>query len=171
MVLMQQFLLLILLLVSIPTDQPVIIITASYEGKACENAKQFVAYLETKPELKINYAVFGAGHHDWVTSYQKIPIYIDEMIANAGGTRIIERGAGDSAGDFFGAFESWKENLFQVLSKTTGIENIIGEEKLSIEIVNSTRNLGQITDVGIIKENKLLVQANDIGPTQTTFRN
>jgi cytochrome P450/NADPH-cytochrome P450 reductase len=150
---------------SLPEDQPVIIITASYEGKPCENAKQFVAYLESKPKLNINYAVFGAGHHDWVTTYQKIPIYIDEMIANAGGTRIIERGAGDAAGDFFGAFEAWKENLFQVLRKTSGIENIIGEEKLSIEIVNSTRNLGQITDIGIIKENKILVKSNDIKPT------
>jgi sulfite reductase alpha subunit-like flavoprotein len=87
------------------------------------------------------------------------------MIAKAGGTRIIERGAGDAAGDFFGAFEAWKENLFQVLRKTTGIENIIGEEKLSIEIVNSTRNLGQITDIGIVKENKILVKANDINST------
>jgi cytochrome P450/NADPH-cytochrome P450 reductase len=150
---------------SLPNDQPVIIITASYEGKPCENAKQFVAYLESKPKLNINYAVFGAGHHDWVTTYQKIPIYIDEMIGKSGGTRIIERGAGDAAGDFFGAFEAWKEKLFQVLRKTTGIENIIGEEKLSIQIVNSTRNLGQITDVGIIQENKILVQANDISPT------
>jgi cytochrome P450/NADPH-cytochrome P450 reductase len=151
---------------SIPIDRPVIIITASYEGKPCENAKQFVAYLETKPELNINYAVFGAGHHDWVSTYQKIPTYIDEMIANAGGRRIVERGAGDSAGDFFGAFEAWKENLFQILNQTAGIENIIGEESLSIDIVNSTRNLGQIKDVGIIKENKILVQANDIGPTK-----
>ena len=105
---------------SLPNDQPVIIITASYEGKPCENAKQFVAYLESKPELDINYAVFGAGHHDWVNTYQKIPTYIDQMIENAGGTRIIERGAGDAAGDFFGAFEAWKENLFQVLRKDTG---------------------------------------------------
>jgi cytochrome P450/NADPH-cytochrome P450 reductase len=149
---------------SLPNDRPVIIITASYEGKPCENAKQFVAYLGSKPKLNITYAVFGAGHHDWVTTYQKIPIYIDEMLAQAGGTRIIERGAGDAAGDFFGAFEAWKENLFQTLNKTTGIKTIIGEEKLTIEIVNSTRNLGQITDVGIIRENKILVKANNINP-------
>ncbi|UJR24902.1 hypothetical protein I4U23_006268 [Adineta vaga] len=150
---------------SLPSDQPVIIITASYEGKPCENAKQFVAYLESKPQLSINYAVFGAGHHDWVTTYQKIPIYIDEMLTNAGGTRIIELGHGDAAGDFFGAFESWKETLFQTLQKTIGIENVIGEEKLSIEIVNSTRNLGQITDVGILRETKVLTIATEINPT------
>ena len=87
---------------SLPNDRPIIIITASYEGKPCENAKQFVAYLESKPKLNINYAVFGAGHHDWVSTYQKIPTYIDQMIENAGGKRIIERGAGDAGGDFFG---------------------------------------------------------------------
>ncbi|CAF4212977.1 unnamed protein product, partial [Adineta steineri] len=81
----------------LPNDRPIIIITASYEGKPCDNAKQFVAYLESKPKLEINYAVFGAGHHDWVDTYQKIPTYIDQMIENMGGTRIIERGAGDAA--------------------------------------------------------------------------
>jgi cytochrome P450/NADPH-cytochrome P450 reductase len=150
---------------SLPNDRPVIIITASYEGKPCDNAKQFVAYLESKPKLDINYAVFGAGHHDWVNTYQKIPTYIDEMIANAGGTRIIERGAGDAAGDFYGAFESWKESLFQVLRKDTDGQNVISEEKLSVEIVHSTRNLGQITGFGVVMENKVLVDASEIGPT------
>ncbi|CAF4347430.1 unnamed protein product, partial [Adineta steineri] len=105
-------------------DRPTIIITASYEGKPCDNAKQFVAYLESKPKLEINYAVFGAGHHDWVDTYQKIPTYIDQMIENMGGTRIIERGVGDAAGDFFGAFETWKENLFRTLRKDTGAQKV-----------------------------------------------
>ncbi|CAF0989376.1 unnamed protein product [Rotaria sordida] len=128
----------------LPNDRPIIIITASYEGKPpCENAKEFVAYLESKPKLEINYAVFGADHHDWIDTYRKIPTYIDEMIENAGGTRINERGAGDAAGDFFGTFESWKENLFRTLQKHTGDQNVVSDEKLSIEIVNLTRNLGQ----------------------------
>ncbi|CAF0826230.1 unnamed protein product [Adineta steineri] len=148
----------------LPNDRPIIIITASYEGKPCDNAKQFVAYLESKPKLEINYAVFGAGHHDWVDTYQKIPTYIDQMIEKMGGTRIIERGAGDAAGDFFGAFESWKENLFRALRKDTGDENVFSNEKLSIEIVNSSRHLGQITDFGIVLQNKILVEANEIGP-------
>ncbi|CAF3512298.1 unnamed protein product [Rotaria sp. Silwood1] len=151
---------------SIPCDRPVIIVTSSYEGEPCNNAKQFVAYLESKPELKINYAVFGAGHHDWVNTYQKIPIYIDETLEKVGGTRIVNRGIGDVAGDFFGAFEAWKENLFQVLCKMNGLQAVISQEKLSIEIVNSTRNLGQITDVGIVTENKLLVEASELGPAK-----
>ncbi|CAF1436399.1 unnamed protein product, partial [Adineta ricciae] len=149
----------------LPTDRPVIIITASYEGQPCENAKQFVAYLETKPDLPINYAVFGAGHRDWVDTYHKIPAHIDQMIANAGGTRIIDRGVGDAAGDFFGAFECWKEDLFRtLLQQHTDNRNVVSDEKLSIEIVNTKRNLGQMTDFGIVMKNECLVQANEIGP-------
>lgn len=151
---------------SLPCDRPVIVVTSSYEGKPCDNAKQFVAYLESKPTLKINYAVFGAGHHDWVSTYQKIPTYLDEMLEKLGGTRVVERGVGDAAGDFFGAFEAWKENLFQVLRRTGGLQSVISHEKLSIEIVNSTRNFGQITDVGIVNENKLLVEASELGPAK-----
>ena len=149
----------------IPTDQPVIIITASYEGQPCDNAKQFVAYLQTKPTLKnVNYAVFGAGHHDWVNTYQKIPKFIDETIGECGGHRIIERGEADAAGDFFGSFDSWKEKLFRVLRKETNGQNVTSEEKLSIEIVQSTRNLGQINQVGIVQRNEVLVQASSTGP-------
>ena len=151
---------------SLPSDRPVIIVTSSYEGKPCDNAKQFVAYLKSKPELKVSHAVFGAGHHDWVSTYQKIPIYIDKMLEKAGGTRIVERGVGDAASDFFGAFEAWKENLFQVLRKTGGFQSVISQENVSIEIVNSTRNLGQINDVGIVKENKILTEASELGPAK-----
>jgi len=149
----------------IPTDQPVIIITASYEGQPCDNAKQFVAYLQTKPTLKnVNYAVFGAGHHDWVNTYQKIPKLIDETIGECGGHRIIERGEADAAGDFFGSFDSWKEKLFRVLRKETNGQNVTSEEKLTIEIVQSTRNLGQINQVGIVQRNEILVNASSLGP-------
>ncbi len=44
-------------------------------------------------------------------------------------------------------------------------ENAINEEKLSIEIGNSKRNFGQITDFGILLQNKILVEANEIVPT------
>lgn len=149
---------------SLPSDQPVIIITASYEGRPCENAKQFVVYLESKPKLSVSYGVFGAGHHDWVNTYQKIPNFIDQAIEQCGGKRIIERGEGDAAGDFFGAFDSWKENLFRVLRKDLDGQNVVSDEKLSIEIVSSSRNLGQISDVGTVLQNKILTKATATGP-------
>ncbi|CAF3144371.1 unnamed protein product [Rotaria socialis] len=151
---------------SLVNDRPVIIITSSYEGKPCDNAKQFVAYLASQPTLNIQYAVFGAGHHDWVSTYQKIPIYIDEMLEKAGGIKIIDRGVGDSAGDFFGSFEAWKENLFKVLRHLTGVESAINDEMMNIELIHSSRNRGEIIDMGFIKENQVLTEASELGPTK-----
>ena len=150
---------------ALPLDRPVILITASYEGNPCDNAKQFIAYLESGPKGDLTYAVFGAGHHDWVTTYQKILIFIDQTLASGGVRRLIERGAGDAAGDFYGAFEAWKEELFRALRKETPGQNVISEERLSIELVNSSRSLGQITDVGIVSANKILVSSSETNPT------
>ncbi|CAF0947970.1 unnamed protein product [Adineta steineri] len=86
------------------------------------------------------------------------------MIEKIGSTRIIERGVGDAAGDFFGAFEIWKENLFRTLRINIGNQNVFTNEKLSVEIVNSNRHLGQITDSGIVLQNKILVETNENGP-------
>ncbi|CCG80735.1 Bifunctional P-450:NADPH-P450 reductase [Taphrina deformans PYCC 5710] len=106
----------------LPTDRPVVIITASYEGKPCDNAKQFAAYLESKPDLRgVKFGIFGAGHHDWVQSYMHVPRQFETTLIECGAKPLLERGEGDVAGDFIGEFEAWKENLFQVLSKTEGI--------------------------------------------------
>jgi cytochrome P450 / NADPH-cytochrome P450 reductase len=50
---------------SLPSDQPVIILTASYEGQPPDNGVHFVEWLASLSgdELKgTNYAVFGCGH-------------------------------------------------------------------------------------------------------------
>ena len=78
------------------------------------------------------------------------------MLSDADGKKIIERGVG--------AFETSKENVFQILRKSIDGGNVINEEKLSIKIVNSTRNLGEITDFGIVLQNRILVEASEIGP-------
>lgn len=53
----------------IPNDQPVIIITPSYEGQPADNAARFVEWLESLKgdELEgVNYAVFGCGHSKYL---------------------------------------------------------------------------------------------------------
>ena len=48
----------------VPTDQPVVVITASYEGEPPDNAGLFVGWLESlkgKEMENVNYAVFGCG--------------------------------------------------------------------------------------------------------------
>lgn len=91
----------------IPTDGPVVIVTASYEGEPPDNAGRFMEALKRagKGQLaNVRYAVFGCGHHDWVQTYQRIPTLVDNLIAECGGQRLLERVAADSgADDFFDA--------------------------------------------------------------------
>ena len=50
----------------LPTNEPVVLITASYEGQPPDNAARFVHWLENikgEEDLKeVSYAVFGCGH-------------------------------------------------------------------------------------------------------------
>ena len=98
----------------LPIRMPVIIITSSYEGLAPDNAARFVAWLESLNDVGsfsgVRYVVFGCGHSDWVSTYQKIPTIVDDLLAKAGGTRVAERGASDvSKRDVFGDFDLWIE--------------------------------------------------------------
>ena len=51
---------------SLPKEQPVVIVTASYEGQPTDNAAHFVKWLETFSDGKdlagTSFAVFGCGH-------------------------------------------------------------------------------------------------------------
>ncbi|EMD34546.1 hypothetical protein CERSUDRAFT_116692 [Gelatoporia subvermispora B] len=105
----------------VPTDGPVIIITASYEGKPTDNAAHFVEWLSSlKANEMVNvvYGVFGCGNRDWVQTYQRIPKLCDETLAERGADRLAPRGEGDAAsGDFFDAFDRWEAQLWEALSK------------------------------------------------------
>lgn len=109
----------------LPTDRPVLILTASYEGQAPDNAARFVAWLESLKDKEIfkglKYAVFGCGHRDWSSTYQRIPTLVDDTLLEFGGSRIIERGISDAANrDMFGDFDSWTEELWPALQSVNG---------------------------------------------------
>ncbi|CEO96519.1 hypothetical protein PBRA_005128 [Plasmodiophora brassicae] len=102
----------------LPTDRPVAIITASYEGHPCDNARSFVSALEhAKPGAfaGVAFAVLGCGHRDWVRTYQRVPTLIDKMLAEAGARRLCPLATTDAAGDFFGGFEAWEDGLWKHL--------------------------------------------------------
>ncbi|PVI05918.1 NADPH-cytochrome P450 reductase-like protein [Periconia macrospinosa] len=101
---------------NLPTDKAVVIVTASYEGQPADNAAHFHAWLTglKGSELEnVSYAVFGCGHRDWATTFHKIPKDIDAVIAQRGGTRLVEMGSADAShGDIFTEFEAWEDKLF-----------------------------------------------------------
>ncbi|WP_173401069.1 diflavin oxidoreductase, partial [Arthrobacter sp. H41] len=94
----------------LPTEGPVVVVTASYEGLPPDNARKFLSWAAALPARSlegVSYAVFGCGNRDWARTYQAVPRLIDESLARAGGARILERGEADARGDFFGGFEDW----------------------------------------------------------------
>jgi cytochrome P450/NADPH-cytochrome P450 reductase len=108
----------------LPTDQPVAIITCSYEGEPADNAAHFFHWLKSLEgeSTKVEYAVFGAGHSDWKNTFHKIPTAIDDMLLARGGERICERGSANAAnGDMFSEFEKWEDEVFwPAMSKKYG---------------------------------------------------
>ncbi|CAK9781809.1 cytochrome P450 family [Cutaneotrichosporon oleaginosum] len=101
----------------LPTDAPVIIVTASYEGQPTDNARMFVAALaanKNTDSLKgVRYMVMGAGHHDWAQTFHKIPKFIDTRLAELGAERLVPLSTGNAAEDIVGDFEAFKARVWK----------------------------------------------------------
>ncbi|KAK7748645.1 hypothetical protein SLS53_000666 [Cytospora paraplurivora] len=129
---------------NLPTDRPVVIVTASYEGEPPDNAALFCQWLQGlkgKELENVTYAVFGCGHHDWSQTFHKIPKFVDAAIEKVGGTRIAALGVADAAeGDIFTKFETWEDELlWPALQQKYDIADDAGEGEslqggLSVEI-------------------------------------
>ncbi|KAJ7771297.1 fatty acid hydroxylase [Mycena maculata] len=105
----------------VPTDGPVIIITASFEGQPADNAARFIDWLrnvEGSQLTGVRYAVFGCGNSDWTATYQAIPKLCDGLFEKNGATRIVPFSAGDaSTGEFFQVFDNFEAKLWEALTK------------------------------------------------------
>ncbi|EON61408.1 bifunctional P-450:NADPH-P450 reductase [Coniosporium apollinis CBS 100218] len=101
---------------ALPTDQPVVIITASYEGQPPDNAAHFVTWLQSlkgSEAENVAFSVFACGHHDWANTFHKIPQLVDDLLEQRGGKRIAPMGKADAAaGDMFTDFENWEDQVF-----------------------------------------------------------
>lgn len=113
---------------SLPTDRPVVIVTASYEGQPPDNAGHFVSWLTSLKEGEgakgVSYAVFACGHRDWAQTYHRIPKLVDSQLAACGGERLAEMGGADASdGNMFEDFEAWEDSvLFPALKAKYGAE-------------------------------------------------
>lgn len=113
---------------NLPADEPVVIVTASYEGEPCDNAGHFFNWITNlQPDEKLNtaFAVFGCGHSDWKKTFHKIPKTIDSVLEKAGGKRICVMGSANAAsGDMISDFQSWEDDvLWPALKETYGGED------------------------------------------------
>ncbi|RAL21949.1 bifunctional cytochrome P450/NADPH--P450 reductase [Thermoflavimicrobium daqui] len=127
----------------LPKEGALLIITSSYNGKPPSNARQFVQWLEqVEPEelQGVTYSVFGCGDHNWAATYQEVPRYIDEKLAEKGATRFSPRGEADASGDFEKQLEAWKSQMWTDAIKTFDLKLNENAEKerstLNIQFVS-----------------------------------
>ncbi|MGW7789666.1 bifunctional cytochrome P450/NADPH--P450 reductase [Streptomyces tricolor] len=96
----------------LPTDRPVVITAASYNGRPTDDAVAFTAWLDGTPDLTgVTYAVLGVGDRNWAATYQQVPTRVDARLAELGATRLTERAAADASGDLAGAVREFTARL------------------------------------------------------------
>ncbi|KAH0278599.1 cytochrome P450, partial [Aureobasidium melanogenum] len=139
-------------------DQPVVIITSSYEGLPPDNAKEFVAWLEdisnknTSALNGVKYAVYGVGNSDWASTFHRIPKLVHELMKKAGAADVVDIGLSDVKADLFGPWEDWVDQLIDALVDSRGArpvakavtEVIIRESKLTSLLGGKDMNIGTV---------------------------
>ncbi|KAE8372548.1 cytochrome P450 [Aspergillus bertholletiae] len=163
---------------SIPKNGPVVFITASYEGQPPDNGAHFFEWLSAlkgdKPLDGASYAVFGCGHHDWQSTFYRIPKEVNRLVGENGANRLCEIGLADTANaDIITEFDTWGETLFwPAVSAKFGGSNAQGSQKstLRVEVSSGHRatTLGLQLQEGLVLENNLLTQP-DV-PSKRTIR-
>ncbi|MBY8339292.1 cytochrome P450 [Streptomyces spinosirectus] len=106
---------------ALPTDRPVVIAAASYNGRPTDDAGAFAARLEDTHDLTdVSYAVLGVGDRNWAATYQQVPTRFDERLAELGATRLVDRVAADASGDLTGAVREFTSRLRTALLEKYG---------------------------------------------------
>ncbi|MGW1750785.1 bifunctional cytochrome P450/NADPH--P450 reductase [Streptomyces sp. NPDC002092] len=105
----------------LPTDRPVVITAASYNGRPTDDATAFAAWLEGAQDLTdVTYAVLGVGDRNWAATYQHVPTRIDDRLAELGATRLVDRAAADASGDLTGVVRDFTARLRTALLEQYG---------------------------------------------------
>ncbi|KAL8954134.1 MAG: hypothetical protein Q9222_000016 [Ikaeria aurantiellina] len=83
----------------LPRDQPILIITSSYEGEPPDAAKRFISWLK-RSDLSdlsnVHYAMFGCGNMDWKEIYQCMSTMVDALLEAKHAKRLAARGCMDA---------------------------------------------------------------------------
>ncbi len=138
----------------LPSTGCVLIVSASYNGAAPDNAVKFCDWLNKgihgADSLKgVRYAIFGCGNRDWAATFQTIPRMLDAKLAEHGAERITASGEGDARDDFDGQFQSWLTPLYGKIAANLGIEigkaDAARENQYALEVI-SPREVSPFVD-------------------------
>jgi cytochrome P450/NADPH-cytochrome P450 reductase len=129
---------------TVPDDQPVVLVSSSYNGQPPSNAVEMVNWLEsldtkTSALQGVRYAVYGCGNKDYISTFHRIPKLLDTEFQRSGAKRIAQVGLGDvSVSDIFSEFDTWTDtHLWPALG--VGHMNEDSEMLLDITIDRSGR--------------------------------
>ncbi|CAL3969579.1 unnamed protein product [Diplocarpon coronariae] len=147
----------------IPKNQPVVLLSSSYEGQPPDNAAHFFEWLqnlEGSDKLEgVKYAVFGCGNHDWVSTFHRVPRLLNTGFEEHGASKIAEMGLGDvAAGDIFNEFDRWQdEHLWPALGGDVNAEEETG---LQLDVDTSSRRTKLRQDVkeAVVISNEVLTK-------------
>ncbi|NEB02666.1 cytochrome P450 [Streptomyces sp. SID13726] len=113
----------------LPTDRPVVITAASYNGQPTDDAREFAAWLDGDHDLTgVSCAVLGVGDRNWAATYQHFPTRVDERLAELGATRLLDRAAADASGDLTGTVRTFTGDLRTALLQAYGDPDATGAE-------------------------------------------
>ncbi|EFE36292.1 cytochrome P450 oxidoreductase OrdA-like, putative [Trichophyton benhamiae CBS 112371] len=144
----------------VPKDQPVIVISSSYEGQPPDNAAHFVEWIQglgSGAMTGVKYAVYGCGNHDWTSTFHRIPKLLDAEFKRCGATRVADVGLGDVAdGDIFNHFDKWQDE--QLWSSIGGDVDPAEEGTVEVDIDTDARKSTLRQDVreATVISNKVL---------------
>ncbi|KAG4412171.1 hypothetical protein IFR04_014690 [Cadophora malorum] len=146
----------------VPKDQPVILISSSYEGQPPDNAAHFLEWIQNLegPALKgVKYAVFGCGNHDWVSTFHRVPKLLNSGFEGHGAVQIASMGLGDvAAGDIFNDFDRWQdEQLWSALGSDAEPEEEVGLE-IDTDTGSRRSKLRQDVKEAVVISNQLLTK-------------
>nr|POE47612.1 bifunctional cytochrome p450/nadph--p450 reductase [Quercus suber] len=127
---------------NLPKTEPVVIVTASYEGQPCDNAAMFYDWLQNldkDEKLAMPYTVFGCGHSDWKQTFYHVPDSINKLMKEHGAIPICGQGNADAAkGDMMSVFQAWEDDVFwPALQRQAGV----GGDKDAFGLASTVQNL------------------------------
>ena len=118
-----------------PDDKVIVIVTATYNGRAPDSALEVERALDAGRFAGADwsgarFAVLGLGNSQW-PNYQNFPKRIDAAIEATGAERLVVRAEADGQGDFDGAVATFVRDLWRAL----GSEAAPGESAPGLSLV------------------------------------
>jgi len=128
-------------LATLPEDRVVVVVTATYNGRAPDSALAAETAIDAGqfagahwPETR--FAVLGIGNSQW-PNYQAFPKKVDVAFEATGAQRLCPRGEANGDGDFDGGVAAFLKALWGALGAPAGGEDGTKTAGLSLQVVDA----------------------------------